>query len=220
MRELEKNGNGIEMLRNLRDNRAIFKKRAHDIIKGRRSITVFKAKPVEEEAVLLVLDAGRWAPSSNNSQPWEFVVVAEKARKDAIANLYVEAYKLRANKVNEQTKKKIVEILPYLEREIKIPPFLIVICADPRKSKSYLIDTAAAIENMLIVAWDLGLGTNWIDLTSTDFANEFDVKKLKEYLFIPETITPIAIIPLGFPEEIPPPPARRRIRDLIHKDFW
>ncbi len=192
----------------------------HNIIRDRRAITVFKDKPVEEEAVLQVLDAGRWAPSSNNSQPWEFIVVSERARKNAIADLYVEGYRNRAKKVDEKTGEEIVKILPYLENELKAPPYLIIVCANPEKSKSYLIDTSAAIENMLLSAWELGLGTNWIDLTSTDFANEFNLKKLKEYLLIPDEIIPIAIIPLGFPEETPQPPARRRIRDLIHKDFW
>jgi len=207
------------MLRNSNDN-INSRKGIHKIIRERRSITVFKDKPVEEAAVLLILDAGRWAPSSNNSQPWEFVIVHEKARKNAIADLYIEAYNKRAKKVDEGTRKKIVEIMPYLEDELKVPPYLIIVCANPEKSKSYLIDTSATIENMLLMACELGLGTNWIDLTSTDFAEEFNLKKLKEYLFIPEKVIPIAIIPLGFPEETPPPPARRRIRDLIHKDFW
>jgi len=207
------------MLRNSNDN-INSRKGIHKIIRERRSITVFKDKPVEEAAVLLILDAGRWAPSSNNSQPWEFVIVSEKARKNAIADLYIEAYNKRAKKVDENTRKKIVEIMPYLEDELKVPPYLIIVCANPEKSKSYLIDTSATIENMLLMACELGLGTNWIDLTSTDFAEEFNLKKLKEYLFIPEKVIPIAIIPLGFPEETPPPPARRRIRDLIHKDFW
>ena len=207
------------MLRNSNDN-INSRKGIHKIIRERRSITVFKDKPVEEAAVLLILDAGRWAPSSNNSQPWEFVIVHEKARKNAIADLYIEAYNKRAKKVDENTRKKIVEIMPYLEDELKVPPYLIIVCANPEKSKSYLIDTSATIENMLLMACELGLGTNWIDLTSTDFAEEFNLKKLKEYLFIPEKVIPIAIIPLGFPEETPPPPARRRIRDLIHKDFW
>ena len=207
------------MLRNSNDN-INSRKGIHKIIRERRSITVFKDKPVEEAAVLLILDAGRWAPSSNNSQPWEFVIVHEKARKNAITELYIEAYNKRAKKVDEGTRKKIVEIMPYLEDELKVPPFLIIVCANSEKSKSYLIDTSASIENMLLMACELGLGTNWIDLTTTDFAEEFNLKKLKEYLFIPEKVIPIAIIPLGFPEETPPPPARRRIRDLIHKDFW
>ncbi len=219
MEELVTKESGTEMLRNLSDN-IKSRKNVHKIIIERRSITVFKNKPVEEAAVLLILDAARWAPSSNNSQPWEFVIVAEKTRKDAIADLYVEGYRKRLEKVNEQTKKKINDILPYLENELKVPPYLIVVCASPEKSKSYLVDTSAAIENMLLMACELGLGTNWIDLTSTDFAEEFDLRKLKEYLFIPEKIIPVAIIPLGFPEETPLPPARRRIRDLIHKDFW
>lgn len=219
MQKSEIKDNGTEMLRNLKD-RVRQIKSIHSIIRERRSITVFKDKPVEEEAVLLVLDAGRWAPSSSNSQPWEFVIVHEKARKGAIAELYLDGYKKRAEKANEEVKKKIYDILPYLEAELRVPPFLIVVCANPEKSKSYLIDTAAAIENMLLAACELGLGTNWIDLTSTDFAQEFKIDKLREYLFIPEKIVPVAIIPLGFPAETPPPPARRRIRELIHKDFW
>lgn len=219
MLKLEIKDSGIEMWRNSKD-REIQKKSIHSVIRDRRSVTIFKDKDVEEEAVLLILDSARWAPSSNNSQPWEFVIVHEKARKDAIAELYVEGYKKRAEKSDEQIKKRIQEILPFLEKEIKVPPFLIVVCADPEKSKSYIIDTAAAIENMLLTAHELGLGTNWIDLTSTDFAKEFDLNKLKEYLFIPEKIVPVAIIPLGFPEEIPSPPSRRRLREMIHKGFW
>jgi nitroreductase len=218
---LEKKENGIEMWKKLRDRKASVANIVQSVIRDRRSITIFKDKPVEEDAILSILDAARWAPSSNNSQPWEFVVVAEKRRKYAIAQLYVEGYKRRAEKTdNDKIRGRIYEILPYLEKELKVPPYLIVVCADPRKSKSYLIDTSAAIENMLIAAWALGLGTNWIDLTLTDFAKEFDTKTLKEYLFIPEEIVPMAIIPMGFPEQVPPPPQRWRIKNIIHKDFW
>ena len=220
MQELARKRNGTEMWRKLKD-KVVNPNKVHQVIRERRSITIFKNKPVEEDAILAILDAARWAPSSNNSQPWEFVVVAEKRRKDAIADLYVEAYKKRADvSKDDKIRGKIYEILPYLEKELKVPPYLIVVCADPRKSKSYLIDTAAAVENMLLAAWELGLGTNWIDLTSTDFAKQFDVKKLKEYLFIPDEIVPVAIVPVGFPKQIPPPPPRWRIKDVLHKGFW
>ena len=95
MQELAKRGNGTEMWRKSKD-KVVNPNKMHQVIRGRRSITIFKNKPVEEDAILAILDAARWAPSSNNSQPWEFVVVAEKRRKDAIADLYVEAYKKKS----------------------------------------------------------------------------------------------------------------------------
>ena len=169
-----------------------------EAIKGRRSIRAFKNKKVAQETVEKLLDAARWAPSAGNIQPWEFIIV----QKPEIKRALVEA-------ALDQT---------FIEEA----PVVIVVCAnESRSSQGYGIrgktlyciqDTAAAIQNLHLVAYSLGLGTCWV--------GAFREAETREILKIPSGIRPVAIIPVGYPAEAPSPRSRRPINQIVHYETF
>jgi len=157
-----------------------------EIICERRSIRKYSKKPVSETLVMKVLEAGRWAPSSDNSQPWEFIIIENQVTRNQLSKL------------------------SFWGQFLAQAPVAIAIVADPRKSGTYIIDGACATQNMMLIAWELGLGTCWIADLNTD--------EVKRILGIPKELYIITVTPLGFPEQIPASPGRKDIRNLIHRE--
>jgi nitroreductase len=169
-----------------------------EAIKGRRSIRAFKSTDVAPETLEKLIAAARRAPSAGNIQPWEFVII----RKQEIKRRLVEA-------ALDQT---------FIEEA----PVVIVACANENRSSEgygvrgktlYCIqDTAAAIQNILLAAHSLGLGTCWV--------GAFQEEEAREILRIPNGVRPVAIIPLGFPAESPYPPDRRPVGQIVHYETF
>ena len=169
-----------------------------EAIKGRRSIRAFKSKDVPPEIVEKLIDAARWAPSAGNIQPWEFIIV----RKPEIKRRLVEA-------ALDQT---------FIEEA----PVVIVVCANgSRSSQGYgvrgktlycLQDTAAAIQNIHLAAYSLGLATCWV--------GAFKEEEARKILKIPHGIRPVAIIPVGYPADSPPPRSKRPINQIVHYETF
>ena len=167
-----------------------------EAIKGRRSIREFKPDPVRDEDLRKILDAGRLAPSAGNCQPSEFVIVKDPAVKRRLATAALE------------------------QTFIAEAPVVIVVCANvPRTSWRYgrrgeglycIQDTAAATQNMLLVAYSLGYGTCWV--------GAFDDDAVAEVIRVPPGVRPVAIISLGRPAERPSPPSRRPLREIVHEN--
>jgi len=165
-----------------------------EAIKGRRSIRAYKETDVPDEIIEKLIEAARWAPSAGNIQPWEFVIVR-----------------------NPETKRRLAEAA-LGQTFIEEAPVVIVVCADERRSASgygargrtlYCIqDTAAAIQNIHLAAYALGLGTCWV--------GAFKEEEARKILEIPEGVRPVAIIPVGYPAESPPPRSRRPLKQIIH----
>lgn len=165
-----------------------------EAIKGRRSIRAFKNRNVSKEIVEKLVDAARYAPSAGNIQPWEFIIVrkAEIKRKLAKAALS--------------------------QSFIKEATAVIIVCADEtRSSHGYgargktlycMQDTAAAIRNILLTAYSLGLGTCWV--------GAFREEEARETLKIPQGIRPIAMIPVGHAAESASPRRKRPMAHVIH----
>jgi len=167
-----------------------------EAIFGRRSIRAFKKDDIPEDYLLKLIDAARFAPSAGNLQPWEFVIVKSFERKKALAKAALN------------------------QSFIFEAPVAIVVCANEARSARYygergaklycIQDTAAAIQNLLLAAYGLGLGACWVGAF-----NEAEVAKVIE---ADKGIRPVAIIPIGFPLEKPSPPSRRSIKEIIHKE--
>lgn len=165
-------------------------------IQTRRSIRQFKPDPVPDELVWKVIEAAGFAPSAHNGQPWEFIVTRDNEKK---------------RRLNEG--RKYTRFLPDT-------PVVIVVCArfpdKPRdvpgeKGLRYMCiqDTAAAIQNMLLAAHALGLGTCWV--------GDFDDTQVKEMFCIPEPVAPVALVALGYPAQVPSrTPQRRPVNETIH----
>ena len=169
-----------------------------EAIKGRRSVRAFKKLDVPEELVAQLIDAARCAPSAGNIQPWEFVVVR-----------------------NLSVKKKLVQSA-LNQALVEEAPLVIVVCADEKRSSMgygvrgrllyCLQDTAAAVQNMLLTAHSLGLGSCWIGAFHEDEA--------KAAVKAPDGVRPVAIIPLGYPSEKLKPRSRRLLSQIVHQESF
>lgn len=169
-----------------------------EIIKGRRSIRNFKTENLPEQAVENLVEAARWAPSAGNIQPWKFIIVRKPEIKKRLAKAALE------------------------QAFVEEASVVIVVCADENRSsqgygnrgrKLYCIqDTAAAIQNIHLAAYSLGLGTCWI--------GAFDEEEARTILKIPQGIRPVAIIPVGYPAESPRPRNRRPLDEIVHYETF
>lgn len=148
-----------------------------ECIVSRQSIRDYEKKDVPNQLIGQIIEAGIHAPSTGNMQPWEFIVVKDEKTKKELSSAALD------------------------QRFVEEAPVVIVVCADPEKSADrygdrgknlYCIqDTAAAIENMLLMANDLGLGACWV--------GAFEEMRVKTILSIPGRLRPVALITIGFP---------------------
>jgi len=163
------------------------------LVKTRRSIRKWKEKEVPDILIDKLIDAARWAPSSCNRQTCKFLIIHDEEKRKLIGNAVIGG-------VGFASKAPIhilvlVDVRPYhlpVERHL---PFL---------------DAAAAIENMLLMAHSLGLGACWLNWTVSR-KNEEKIRRINS---IPEHMMPIALIALGYPDVVPKPPARKKIKDF------
>jgi nitroreductase len=162
-----------------------------EAIKGRRSVRKYKSKPVEREITDKLLEAARWAPSGGNIQPWLFIVVEDQG-------------------ILEMVRK----ISPGYFGEA---PLAILICSDKTRAhriggtlgRDYLTiaDCAMAAQNIQLAAYALGLGTCVV--------KSFSQRAMKEILDIPEGIEPELLVIVGYPCNIPAPPRRIPLNDIL-----
>jgi nitroreductase len=145
-----------------------------EAIKGRRSIRKYKQESISEEQVTEILEAGRWAPSRGNSQPWKFI---------ALRNIKVRA--------------ALAEAIP-TGKFLAEAPLGIAVVINPKASKHPEQEGAAAIQNMLLAAYALGLGACWISVYGTDCE-----EKAKQILQIPAEEWLLSLVSIGHPAETP-----------------
>lgn len=173
-------------------------------IKARRSIRHYKATPVADEDLATVLEAARWAPSWANTQCWQFIVVKNTDIKDKLAET------LSHN--NPATS------------AIKNAPIVIVACAELKKSGFYhgepgtdkgdwfMFDVALAMQNLVLAAHVLGLGTVHV--------GNFDAQKVARLLKIPDNVAVVEMTPLGYPEDEPKIPRRRELEEFVFYESY
>jgi len=161
-----------------------------EAIRTRRSIRKYTGDPVPEEMLNQILEAGRWAPSANNSQPWNFIILRDK--------------KLR---------KEIAEAATY-GKFLADAPLGIAVVVDPRASTHPVADGAIATQNMLLAAHALGLGACWIGSYGSVYED-----KVKEMLKIPKEKRLLSIISMGFPAEAKER-RRKEIGELVFTDAY
>ena len=159
-----------------------------DIIKSRRSVRKFTPEAVSDELIETVLDAGRWAPSGLNNQPWRFAVIRDAGLRQAISELTHYS--------------KIV-----LDAQVLIAVFL-----DTEKSYHREKDIqaiGACLQNMLLEAHSLGLGAVW--LGEIIRSNE----QIKVILSLAKELDLMAVVALGHPDEKPKSVKRKPLADLV-----
>ncbi|MEM3899414.1 MAG: 5,6-dimethylbenzimidazole synthase, partial [Candidatus Bathyarchaeia archaeon] len=171
-------------------------------IRTRRSIRAYKPDPVSDEDIAKILDAAHWAPSAANLQPWEFIVVKNPSTRKEIQALVEENRNATIKARSEPWRSGFSK---YSTEWISKAPVHIVVCANPAKTaphvfgeETYKYATGAAIQNLMLAAHALGLGSCWLSM--------FDKDRLKKLLNIPKEIDVIGVVTIGYPIEVPEVP--------------
>ena len=165
------------------------------LLKGRRSIRRYRPDPVPDEMIEQLLEAGRWAPSASNRQPWQFIVVRDKEILQEVAQ-HAAFFVVRWAHVEEA-------------------PLLIVLCGDARNRvyRQFLHeDVGLAGSQIMLQAHALGLGTCWI--------GDLDRKAIGAILKVPDPVEVIGLLTVGFPAEDPQPPGRKPLAEIVHYDVF
>jgi len=151
-----------------------------ETIMQRRSIRDFKEQDIPQEAVEMLIEAIRWAPSAGNLQSRKFYFIFDRGIRKKLAEAAL-----------NQT---------FIEQA----PLAVVACLDRHIAVRYgdrgvnlysIQDVAAGIMNLMLVSHELQLGTCWVGAF-----NEFDVV---EILDLPDHLRPVAIVPVGYPGKVP-----------------
>jgi nitroreductase len=164
-----------------------------EAIETLRSIREYKDTKVEEEKIQKVLEAARLAPSALNKQPWKYVVIKEKEMLD---------------KIN------------YACNQTWFAPVMIIGCVDPAESYVredgegyWKMDLAVSMHNLMLSAWEEGLGTCWV--------TAFSEKEIKEFLDIPHYMRVLALTPLGYPDQKKKAVLNRKPMDeMVFYEVW
>jgi len=165
-----------------------------DAIRLRRSIRSFEDKPIEQEKLLRVLEAGRLAPSAKNRQEWRYVIVKDKELRRRVAVASNNQYFIAEAPV------VIVGCATMVE--------YVLSCGQP----AYTIDVAISMDHMSLQAVEEGLGTCWIGAFKED-----EVKKI---LNIPQKMKVVEIMPLGYPKFLPDPKPRKELKETVFYDKY
>ena len=168
-----------------------------EAIKRRRSVRRFKSDPIDDKIIKKIIELGNLAPSAGNLQPRDFIVVKDKEVRFALAQAALN------------------------QTFVYDAPVVIVVCANFDRTASYgsrgkelycIQDSAAATENMLLAIVDFGLASCWV--------GAFNEKKVSQVLNLPAHVRPVALLPIGYPQEEIKSTYRINLEELIHYNRW
>jgi len=142
----------------------------YEAITIRKSIRSYRSDPITHDVLQRILEAGRLAPSAANRMPWKFIIVTEPQKRRTLADLCTYGKFLAES------------------------PVVIVGCGDRKSSPKWcVVDTAIALENMVLAATGEGIGTCWI--------GSFPEEKVKSLLKIPDDFSVVALLAVGYPKD-------------------
>jgi nitroreductase len=166
-----------------------------ELIAARYSVRAYRPDPVEDEKLRAVLEAARLAPTADNRQPFQLVVMRTAGRAEEIGRIYPRPWFVQA-------------------------PLVIAVCAissqawvrESDRFNARLIDAAIVADHMILAATNLGLGTCWIAA--------FNVEAARSVLQLPPEAEPVVFTPLGYPADLPGPRIRKPLADLVRYERW
>lgn len=191
------------------------------LMRERRSVRAFLSRPVPPEFLRDMLDAARWAPSPHGRQPWRFAVVTQPANRAKVADAMGDEWQ-RQLALDGQDDSVIKTRLAKSHQRIQSAPAIIIPClylADldqyPDDERQQAETTMAvqslgcAVQNMLLVAYSLGLDTGWM------CAPLFCPHTVRAALDLAPELTPHALITVGYAARDPQRRPRRTLDELI-----
>ena len=201
-----------------------------DVVKGRQSIRAYKPEPVPKELLKNVLSTALSAPSWANTQPWEFLIIGGK-KKDELDQLLSKHFKdakpaspdieMPSPNWPEACMKrllKLIEQMPFLKQDSEHfkemykgwkAPNVILVYTDGTLGPYSLVDIGIAIQNILLTAYNYGLGT------CCNFALVRWAEEVKKCLNIPQSKKLVLGIAIGYPNLEYPLNKSRSIRDNL-----
>jgi len=197
------------------------------LVKTRRSVRKFKPIAVSREVVYSILDLATWAPSAHNAQPWRCIVIDDENVKVKLASEMSKVWlsDMFRDGVAKEEAEKIVRLESW-ERIIK-SPIVIIVCLtmenmhkypDRRRQRAeYLMgvqSVAAFIQTLLLSAHYYGLGACWV------CAPLFCPNAVRKILGLPKNVEPQAMITMGYADEEPAPPPRKKLKDICFFNSW
>lgn len=195
-----------------------------EAIKQRRSVRKFMPRTVPDRAVHKILEVAGFAPSAHNSQPWRFILLSEAKLKRKLALAVVDSWEADLAKdglsVNEQTRKERYE-------RYANAPILLLACLtmdglrefNDSDRQSFERDLAmqslgASLQTLLLAVHEAGLGACWFS------APGFCKPTIRKLLKIPHEVEPQAFIVMGYANEKPPVPKKKKIDQYCFKNKW
>jgi nitroreductase len=189
-----------------------------DVVGRQRAHREFSDAPVDDSVVIQLLRAATFAPSAENRQPWEFVVVREPAGCRAIAEVARQAWLGGARDMEKD------RLPPALFADVdrgmtggfSTAPVWIVVCADNERGLSVSAPASIfpAVQNLLLAATALDLAS-----ALTTLAAAFEAE-LRELLGLPDHVAPMAAIPIGHPVQPLGPPRREPAEQHTHRERY
>ena len=163
-----------------------------ELIQKRYSVRGYKPDPVEEDKLLQVLEAARWAPTGGNRQQFQLVVIHTKGREEEVSRIYGREWFVQA-------------------------PIVICACTTsvgPRPGRPGYsgVNIGIVMDHLILAATELGLGTCWI--------GAFDRAATREVLGLPDDVDPVVCTPLGYPDAPPRPRERKPLSELVRYGHW
>lgn len=201
-----------------------------DVVRRRRSVRSFEpGRSLDRAALLQICEAGRWAPSGANTQPWDLVVVHEREALDRVADVFV----AQADRLVEHCRG-----FPHVHKKhwIHDSVAIVLVFADPRWKTSYpvsddpgwsreydennerilLASVGAAAQNIQLAVAALGLSSAWLSGGGEDTT----ASELRSALGVPEPLVPVATIPIGWPHRRSESRWRRPLEEVVHWNGW
>jgi nitroreductase len=197
-----------------------------EIMESCRAMRRLKPDPVPDELVARILRAGISAPSGGNTQKWRFLVIKDRKIKEAVQVIYKRAFDewigpryLTSEPPPGVTKEQYLRqhaAVSYLTDHFHEAPVWIVACLEdgPNPSRSAGASIYPAVQNMLLAARALGLGTT---LTTRHLFYE---KEAEKALGLPEGVHSYAILPVGYPMGKFGPTKRGPLNEVVYQDRW
>ena len=178
-----------------------------EVIRERRSVRRYQDRPVPEALLWAVLDAARWAPSAHNRQPWRFAVLVDPVRREHLSRAMGERFRAdlaRDGLAEDQVERQVSRSY----QRISGAPAAIIVCMsmsdmdvypDERRAGAERImatqSVALAVQNLLLSAYEAGLGACWI------CAPLFCSDVVRDVLDLPADWEAQALITLGYPAQ-------------------
>lgn len=191
-----------------------------EIIRKRRSVRVYKTGKVTDKQLEAILEAARWAPSGANTQPWEFVVTRDREKMKRTREIFYNEWKKRKREDPVNYK----GLTKYYVGDAAV---LVLVCGDPRTMQVYLTtrqpgdreklfqaSVASAVEQMMLMAASMGLGTVWVSV------REEIEPELRDLFRVPQPLRLLWVVPIGHPRFSPKAKPRRKVSDFAHREVY